>query len=175
MTRSTSSCDSHGRARPDRHRRSIWPPSSGAAPAWRDLARRADRTLDVDAAAACWAIAAPGSVRHVLDVLVDNALRHSATAVTITVTADDAAARLDVTNDGDPVAPDLRDQIFRRGISAQGSGLGLALASELSNGDGGRLSLVTPRPAHFRVTYRAAHRDSADTGGRPGPTPADPR
>lgn len=91
------------------------------------------------------ALADPGLLRHVFANLVDNALRHGATAVRVTgaTAGDDVAVR--VADHGTGVPAGDRERIFepfqRLGDSpaGQGVGLGLAVARGLTEAMGGRL------------------------------------
>ena len=97
-------------------------------------------------------------VGQVLDVLVDNALRHG--TGTIRVHARDAggAVAIDVGDDGNKLSGGTLD-IFERGVSGRtsqdgprdtrvaGHGIGLALARELAQSQGGRLLLTRTTPA----------------------------
>jgi signal transduction histidine kinase len=98
-------------------------------------------------------------VGQVLDVLVDNALRHG--TGTIRVNARDAggAVAIDVEDQGSGLSAGTLD-IFERGVSgrgghpsgsattpAAGHGIGLALARELAQSQGGRLLLTRTTPA----------------------------
>ncbi|EGD56627.1 HAMP domain-containing sensor histidine kinase [Gordonia neofelifaecis] len=96
----------------------------------------------------------PGRLREALSVLVDNALVHGAGDCVVRVGAvqTNEMVRITVSDEGDGVADDLVPGIFRRGVSGGGrSGLGLSLARALVEADGGRLDLVSRRPAVFSV------------------------
>jgi signal transduction histidine kinase len=87
----------------------------------------------------------PIALRQIVDVLLDNALRHGAGLVTLGVHEIVGGVDVTVTDEGAP-APDP-DVIFRRrSASSQGHGIGLALARSLAEAEGGRLNLVTGEP-----------------------------
>jgi signal transduction histidine kinase len=75
-----------------------------------------------------------------------------ATAGTVTVTvsvqpSSDHIATIDITDEGPGIPPGHEASIFRRGVTANGSGIGLALASDLVVAEHGRLTLVSGQPA----------------------------
>jgi signal transduction histidine kinase len=133
------------------------------AAAWEHLARRAGRRLTVVTPTAAWASATAGAAGHALDILVENALRHGAGAVTITVERDADVATIDVSDEGPGIPLGHEGDIFRRGVTANSSGIGLSLAADLVAADRGRLTLVTATPPRFRITYRTD--DSTDQEG----------
>ena len=90
--------------------------------------------------------AAADDLRRALDNLLQNALRHCAWEVRVTVGRRGGWAYVRVADDGAGVAPEDRERIFRpgeRGSQPRGAGrgLGLAIARELAQAHGGRLTL----------------------------------
>jgi signal transduction histidine kinase len=79
--------------------------------------------------------------------LIDNAARHAAHTVTISVGARDGTAEIVIGNDGPPIAAGDRERIFGRFVrlddsrsrSDGGSGLGLAIARDIVTAHGGAL------------------------------------
>lgn len=56
----------------------------------------------------------------------------------------------EVSDEGEGVDDEIAPDIFRKGISGHGStGIGLALAKELIEADGGKLELTVRRPPTF--------------------------
>jgi signal transduction histidine kinase len=88
--------------------------------------------------------------------LVENAGRHAAHEVRVSVGTDTGAAVLAVADDGPGIAPDERSRIFERLHSSprpaarsgpgSGSGLGLAIVRELAHAMGGDVAAVDPGP-----------------------------
>jgi signal transduction histidine kinase len=104
----------------------------------------------------------PESARQVVDVLLDNALRHGAGATSIAIVADGARVRLRVRDDGPGVPAERVARLFERGWSSRdGSGVGLAVARELVRREGGDLILAHGRPACFEVELPAGGHDRA--------------
>lgn len=118
---------------------------------WRRLLGVDGRRVEVAAGAGCQAAVRPGALRQALDVLVDNARRHGSGTVTVTVGHQRGHVVVRITDEGDGIAPALGSRVFERGVSTDGSGIGLPLARELVEADGGRLELAALRPATFEV------------------------
>jgi signal transduction histidine kinase len=126
---------------------------------WDHVARRQHRRVVVESSGPAWAQASPGAAGHALDILLENALRHGGGTVTVVVhREDDASASVDITDEGSGVPLGQESAIFERGVTDGGSGIGLALASDLVNAERGRLRLVSATPARFRITYRTPSR-----------------
>ncbi len=117
-----------------------------AAERWAPAAMASGRALTVDTEPHLpWVRTSPGALRQVLDVLLDNALRHGAGEVRLSATRVGTGAVVSVSDRGlralDP------DRLFiRRAASASGSGIGLALARRLAEAENMRLVLADPGP-----------------------------
>ncbi|GAA3348594.1 ATP-binding protein [Amorphoplanes nipponensis] len=89
------------------------------------------------------------ALQRVLRNLVDNAARHAAGTVTLTVRVVDGAAEVRVSNDGPPIPEDDRERIFDRFVrlddsrsrAAGGTGLGLPIARDIVTAHGGALTV----------------------------------
>jgi signal transduction histidine kinase len=131
---------------------------ASAVPAWEGRCAAAGMQLRVDAAEGLRTASPPGGVRHLLDELVDNAVRLSGgTTVEVTahpgVTGDGGAGVvLTVRDDGRGLDADQRARAMRRFWRAPeqqnvtGSGLGLAIVAELAASAGGHLTLHDAAP-----------------------------
>jgi signal transduction histidine kinase len=87
--------------------------------------------------------------QQILDVLIDNARVHGQGTVRITVRDAFGAVAVDVADEGTIVDGSL--DLFQRGVSRTGSGVGLGLARDLAESQGGRLTLVNAAPTTFSV------------------------
>jgi signal transduction histidine kinase len=113
---------------------------------WRGALAGASRPLRI-------AIRTPDPHAHVsgrvlaqaLDVLVDNALRHGAGPVTVTIRDVADAIAIDVADDGPGFGGDYELAFARR--SDAGHGIGLALARALVSAEGGRLLVSEAGPS----------------------------
>lgn len=86
-------------------------------------------------------------IGQVLDVLIDNAMRHGEGTVRVTARDAGGALAIDVADEGSMASVATVD-IFERGVSGgHGHGIGLALARELAQSQGGRLLLTRTSPA----------------------------
>jgi signal transduction histidine kinase len=91
--------------------------------------------------------ASAAATRQILDVLLANATRHGAGAVTVTAREADTAVAVDVADEGAGVLVPAEELFRRRTERAAGHGIGLALARALAEAEGGRLILTRAAPA----------------------------
>jgi signal transduction histidine kinase len=133
------------------------------ARAFRPSAERAGIELRLDVAQGLPAIAAdPVRLRRVLSNLLTNAIAHTPRdgSVAISVTADGAYQRLEVTDTGSGIPAESLASVFERfvrGPRSAGSGLGLAIARDLVEAHGGTIEAISPpgRGATLRVRLPA--------------------
>jgi signal transduction histidine kinase len=111
---------------------------------------RADLLIDAG-------IVVHGSAEHLRRLvanLVDNAVRHAASTVTVRLRKQDGAAVLEVEDDGPGIPADQQEAVFdrftrldeARARDAGGSGLGLAIAREIAVHHGGSLAVAGGPP-----------------------------
>jgi signal transduction histidine kinase len=131
------------------------------AETWRPLFRLAGRELEIRTGGRMFATATRGTVGQVLDVLLDNALRHGRGPTAISVDDDGSHTSLVVEDCGGGIPTAQRDRIFERGAShAGGAGIGLHLARALAQADSGSLRALDGAPTRFELRLRrAAQRD----------------
>ncbi|MGV9248103.1 sensor histidine kinase [Streptomyces sp. NPDC003710] len=115
-----------------------------------------------------------GLLTRVLANLLDNAERHAATRILVTLTLDHEhrQAALDVANDGPPIPPEHQETIFERFSrlddartrDAGGTGLGLAIARRITTLHHGTLTLTPSQQdqqgARFTVRLPLTHQDA---------------
>lgn len=125
-------------------------------PRWKDRFADAGRDLRVepgDQPAATRASAV--SIGQVLDVLIDNGLRHGGGRVVVRSRAATGGLVLEVTDEGPGIAENRRSTVFDRHEGFD-NGIGLALARSITEAEGGRLLLGMARPPCFQVILPAA-------------------
>jgi signal transduction histidine kinase len=127
--------------------------ASAAVQRWQALAGERGRHVVLGRAALDPAALPRIVVDQVLDVLLDNALRHGEGTVTVEVQTEAGRARFLVRDEGAAVVPS--HAVFRRrptgteGVFGGGEGIGLALCAELATAVGGRLTLLDRSPTTF--------------------------
>jgi signal transduction histidine kinase len=106
-------------------------------------------------------LAQPAVIREILDVLLDNALKHGAGEVRLTIRPLDGWYAVDVQDEGPGFAGDPEAAFTRRTSTATGHGIGLSLARSLAHAEGGRLSVTnaSPHPV-LTLMLRAARSES---------------
>jgi len=126
---------------------------------WRARAQRDKRTVELVGASPVWRVT-PGFVGQIVDVLIDNALRHGRGTVTVTVLDRSLTVRDEGRLDGEharhlfdgPPDPDPA-------AVGQPHGRGLVLARRLARADGGSLDVTvsapdgSPMPTTFTLHY----------------------
>ncbi|MQY16090.1 Adaptive-response sensory-kinase SasA [Streptomyces sp. RB5] len=119
---------------------------------WRPAYRQASRAIVRSGKRGLRAVATPGAVAQVLATLIENSLMHGEGRVAIRTRVTGNQVVVEVTDEGPGVAPDLGSRVFERTVSGRNStGLGLAVARDLAEADGGRLELVQQRPPVFAL------------------------
>ncbi|CAN7156590.1 sensor histidine kinase [Knoellia sp. LjRoot47] len=95
--------------------------------------------------------ATPVALAQILSTLVENALAHGRGTVDIAARRAGPSVVIELGDEGEGVATSIAPHIFERSVSSTGSGLGLTLARDLAEDNGGRLELVSTQPAVFAV------------------------
>ncbi|WP_018653518.1 ATP-binding protein [Actinomadura flavalba] len=124
---------------------------------WRPIFRRSGRDIEITGEPGLVGMTSPEGLSQIVATLLDNSLVHGAGTVTIATKIGAGSVVVEVGDQGGGVPPGLEARIFERSVSGgRGTGLGLYLARSLAIADGGRLELLTARPAAFGVFLRPA-------------------
>lgn len=102
----------------------------------------------------------PIAMSRMIRNLVENAVRHAVSCVSVEVGGRDGAAVLTVSDDGPGIAPADRDRVFERFVrldsdrarSGGGTGLGLAIVAEVVAAHGGAVVIDAPPSGGTRMT-----------------------
>lgn len=117
---------------------------------WRHRFDRKRRQIVVTTGQTVAVNATPGLVGQIVNVLVENALKHGSGTLAVLV----EGASITLEDDGPGVPSDEVAGLFERPSDHQAAhGRGLALARRLAQSDGGTLELTRQRPAQFRLAY----------------------
>ncbi|TLS41898.1 HAMP domain-containing histidine kinase [Streptomyces montanus] len=117
---------------------------------WRPAYRSAGRAIVSSGKRHLRAVATPGAVAQVLAALIENSLMHGGGTVALRTRVIGNQAVIEVTDEGQGVPADLGARIFERAISGHNStGIGLAVARDLAEADGGRLEMLQTQPPVF--------------------------
>lgn len=111
-------------------------------PTIESLGKRIDIKLPDTPVMACVDVEA---ITKIISNLFTNAIKYSDSYINVELTGDDSGFTLAVSNDGEVVASDKREEIFslfgRLESHQQGTGIGLAFARSLANAHGGSLAM----------------------------------
>lgn len=119
---------------------------------WRPAYRSAGRAITATGGKRLRAVGTPGAVAQVLATLIENGLMHGSGTVAISTRVTGTQVVVEVTDEGQGVPPELGARVFERTVSGRNStGIGLAVARDLAEADGGRLELLQQRPPVFAL------------------------
>lgn len=119
---------------------------------WTPAFRRVGRVLAADGDRGLKASGNHVVIGQTLASLIENALVHGDGTVRVSTRQAADHVVVDVSDEGEGVADELRSRIFERSFSGSSStGLGLSLARDLVEADGGRLELSQVRPPVFSI------------------------
>ena len=134
------------------------------------LARKAGRTIVLQAATVPAVRVRPAAVSQSLQVLLDNALRHGTGVVTVTIGQITGGVRICVADEGQGLPEDLTTAQRSTGPS----GRGLPLARALIEGEGGRL-VFEPRVPQAMVCFLLPRTEAPERlTAPPAPNEEDP-
>ncbi|QKW50240.1 HAMP domain-containing histidine kinase [Streptomyces buecherae] len=128
---------------------------------WRPASRSEGRAIVRSGKKGLRAVGTPGAVAQVLATLIENSLMHGGGTVALRTRVTGNQAVVEVSDEGPGVPADLGARVFERTVSGRNStGLGLAVARDLAEADGGRLELLQQQPPIFAL-FLSREADSA--------------
>lgn len=129
---------------------------------WQPAFEQARRSVRVRGERGLFVRSTPVALSQVLSTLLENSLVHGRGTVDVHARRSGPSVIVEVSDQGEGGAPAIAPHIFERSVSsgAGGStGLGLALARDLAEANGGRLDLVQAQPARFALFLSEAESD----------------
>lgn len=124
---------------------------------WRLAFETQGRAILVEGERGLVGLASPAGIGQVLATLLENSLVHGAGTVIVTTNRNGSWVAIKVADGGKGISGELGNRVFDRTVTGgSGTGLGLAVARELAEADGGRLELVQHRPPVFSIFLTAA-------------------
>lgn len=124
---------------------------------WRLAFETQGRAILVEGERGLVGLASPAGIGQVLATLLENSLVHGAGTVVVTTTRNGSWVAIKVVDGGEGIPGELGNRVFDRTVTGgSGTGLGLAVARELAEADGGRLELIQHRPPVFSIFLTAA-------------------
>ncbi|MGW6537102.1 ATP-binding protein [Streptomyces sp. NPDC055051] len=135
---------------------------------WRPAYRSASRAIVRSGKQGMRAVGTPGAVAQVLAALIENSLMHGGGTVALRTRVIGNQSVIEVTDEGPGVPADLGARIFERAVSGRSStGIGLAVARDLAEADGGRLELLQQQPPVFALFLGKETRRVSEDRERP--------
>lgn len=127
---------------------------------WQPAFEQARRSVRVHGQRGLRVLATPVALSQVLSTLFENSLAHGRGTVDVHARRSGPSVVVEVSDQGEGVAAAIAPHIFERSVStAKSSGLGLALARDLAEANGGRLELIQAQPAIFALFLSEADPD----------------
>ncbi|MDN5768197.1 MAG: HAMP domain-containing histidine kinase [Humibacillus sp.] len=121
---------------------------------WQPAFEQARRSVRVRGERGLFVRSTPVALSQVLSTLLENSLVHGRGTVDVHARRSGPSVVVEVSDQGDGVSPAMAPHIFERSVSSgtgASTGLGLALARDLAESNGGRLDLVQAQPARFAL------------------------
>ncbi len=133
---------------------------------WRSAYRSMGRAIVSSGKRHLTAVGTPGAVAQVLAALIENSLMHGSGTVALRTRVTGNQAVIEVTDEGHGIPVDLGARIFERTISGRNStGIGLAVARDLAEADGGRLEMLQLQPPVFGLFLSRTPLKPVSSGG----------
>lgn len=123
---------------------------------WQPNFADARRSVLVSGERGLWVVISRSALSQILSTLLENALTHGSGTVEIGARRSGPSVVIEVSDKGRGVDPVIAGRVFDRQVSTGGTGLGLGLARDLADANGGRLELRSARPAIFALFLSAA-------------------
>jgi signal transduction histidine kinase len=128
---------------------------------WQPAFEQARRSVRVHGQRGLAVRATPVALSQVLSTLLENSLAHGCGTVDVQARRSGPSVVVEISDQGEGVPSTIAPHIFERSVStAQSSGLGLALARDLAEANGGRLELIQAQPAIFALFLSEADADA---------------
>jgi signal transduction histidine kinase len=121
---------------------------------WQPAFEQARRSVHVRGERGLFVRMTPVGLSQVLSTLLENSLMHGRGTVDVHARRSGPSVILEVSDQGDGIPATMAPHIFERSVSsgaAPSTGLGLSLARDLAEANGGRLDLVQARPPRFAL------------------------
>jgi signal transduction histidine kinase len=127
---------------------------------WQPAFEQARRSVRVLGQRGLLVRATPSALSQVLSTLLENSLAHGRGTVDVQARRSGPSVVVEVSDQGEGVVSTIAPHIFERSVStAKSTGLGLALARDLAEANGGRLELIQAQPAIFALFLSEADPD----------------
>ena len=121
---------------------------------WQPAFEQARRSVRVHGERGLYVKSTPVALSQVLSTLLENSLVHGRGTVEMQARRSGPSVVVEVSDQGEGISATMAPHIFERSVSSgrgNSTGLGLALARDLAESNGGRLDLVSAQPVKFAL------------------------
>ena len=118
---------------------------------WYPLFRAKNREIILTSAEQIFALGSETLEEQAIEVLIDNSLHHGAGDTKIKLTKNCDWAVIEISDCGPGISDEIQEKLMTYGATTTGTGIGLAWARDQVTADGGRLELVSMKPAVFKL------------------------
>ncbi|WP_050670170.1 sensor histidine kinase [Luteipulveratus halotolerans] len=118
---------------------------------WLPAFQQARRSVKVSGQRDLQVLASPDHLAQIISTLLENSLKHGDGRVEVNARRSGPSVVVEVTDEGPGIDPAIAAHIFERQVTTGGTGLGLALARDLAQSNGGRLELLGIHPPQFAL------------------------
>ncbi|MDE9367005.1 HAMP domain-containing sensor histidine kinase [Luteipulveratus sp. YIM 133132] len=118
---------------------------------WLPAFQQARRSVKVSGQRDLHVLASPDHLAQIISTLLENSLKHGGGRVEVNARRSGPSVVVEVTDEGKGIDPAIAAHIFERQVTTGGTGLGLALARDLAQSNGGRLELLGIHPPQFAL------------------------
>lgn len=118
---------------------------------WTPKFAKMNRSIELKTSMAVQVLGCKTTQEQVIDVLIENSLQHGSGTTSIQLGVEKQWAVLIICDQGQGIHENVQTGLMTYGVTTTGNGIGLALAKKQILNDGGRLEIISMKPAVFKL------------------------